>query len=107
VQAGSVLVFSGEARWRWRHGIGRALTDEPSPNGPDPDPMICVGPRPHSHQGQAVAGGRRTSITLRQVANDSKLAEAWGMNGLRFCNLPPLEKNAGRETGGRTKQRTV
>ena len=35
-------------------------------------------------------------MTLRSVCTDSRLAESWGMNGLRFCNLPPLEKNAAK-----------
>ena len=74
LEEGSVLVFSGEARWRWKHGIAK---------------------RPHTYRREAVPGGRRTSVTFRRLATDSKLAESWGMNGLRFCNLPPLEKNAG------------
>ena len=72
LEEGSVLLFAGEARWRWRHGIG---------------------PRPHVFGGKLLKGGRRTSVALRRICTDSRLAEAWGMNGLRFCNMPPLEKN--------------
>jgi len=45
----SVLIMSGESRWKWNHGIA---------------------PRPHVYEGVRVPCGRRTSVTFRKLCTE-------------------------------------
>lgn len=60
LEPGDVLFLSGDARWRWRHGIAKRRHDPPRGYGQ----LDC------SSGGAWVTRGFRTSVTLRAMRED-------------------------------------